>query len=156
MGMGFPDNRLLRADDSYEIPKLEESLSRHLFGFFLVFIGGGLGSMLRHASNQAGAAILGPDFPYGTMFVNVIGSLAIGMIAGGFAMRSGGGQMLPLFLTTGILGGFTTFSTFSLDTALMWERGNLLRAALYVLGTFIPAVACVFLGLAIMRGILRP
>src|SRR5262249_48445467 len=80
--------------------------------------------MLRHASNQAGAAILGPDFPYGTMVVNVIGSLAIGMIAGAFAIRGGGGQMLPLFLTTGIVGGFRTFSAFSLDTALMWERGN--------------------------------
>ena len=83
-------------------------MSRHIIGFLLVFSGGGLGSMLRHASNQAGAAILGPDFPYGTMVVNVIGSLAIGMIAGAFAIRGGGGQMLPLFLTTGIVGGFTT------------------------------------------------
>jgi fluoride exporter len=87
-------------------------VSRHALGFVLVFIRGGLGSMLRHASNQASAAILGPDFPYGTMFVNIVGSLAIGLIAGWFGRHGGGGQMLPLFLTTGILGGFTTFSAF--------------------------------------------
>src|SRR5262245_21894253 len=155
MGMGFPDNRLLRADDSYEIPKLEESLSRHLFGFLIVFIGGGLGSMLRHAANQAGAALLGPDFPYSTMVVNISGSLAMGLIAGWFALRGAGGQTWPLFLTTGILGGFTTFSTFSLDVALLWERGEIARVAIYVLGSFIPAIIAVFLGLAIMRFVLR-
>ena len=123
-------------------------MSRQALGFFLVFIGGGLGSMLRHASNRAAVDLLGPDFPYSTMFVNILGSLVIGFLAGWFAMRGGGGQMLPLFLTTGILGGFTTFSTFALDTALMWERGQILSAAIYVLGSFIPAVVCVFLGLA--------
>ena len=130
-------------------------MSRHAPGFFLVFIGGGFGSMLRHASNQAIAALLGPDFPYSTMFVNVFGSLAMGLIAGWFASRGQGGQLWPLFLTTGILGGFTTFSTFSLDAALLWERGETVRAAIYVLGSFIPAITCVFLGLAIMRGLLR-
>ena len=130
-------------------------MSRHAFGFLLVFIGGGLGSILRHASNQASAALLGPDFPYGTMFVNIAGSLAMGLIAGWFAFHGRGGQMLPLFLTTGILGGFTTFSAFSLDTALLWERGQVVRAALYVLGSFIPAIIAVFVGLALMRGLLR-
>jgi len=87
-------------------------VSRHAFGFLIVFIGGGFGSILRHALNQASVSILGPDFPYSTMFVNIIGSLAMGLIAGWFALRGSGGQMLPLFLTTGILGGFTTFSAF--------------------------------------------
>jgi CrcB protein len=63
--------------------------------------------------------------------------------------------MLPLFLTTGILGGFTTFSAFSLDTALLWERGQAVRAALYALGNVVPAVVAVFLGLAVMRGLFR-
>jgi CrcB protein len=134
---------------------MEGRVSRHAFSFLLVFIGGGLGSIMRHAANQAGAALLGRDFSYSTMFVNITGSLAIGLIAGWFALRGAGGQMLPLFLTTGILGGFTTFSAFSLDTALLWERGQAVRAAVYVLGSLIPAVVAVFLGLALMRTILR-
>jgi CrcB protein len=128
-------------------------VSRHAIGFVLVFIGGGLGSMLRHATNQASAALLGPDFPYGTMFVNIAGSLAMGVIAGWFAFHGGGGQMLPLFLTTGMLGGFTTFSAFSLDAALMWERGQAWEAAAYVLGSFVPAILAVFSGLAIMNAL---
>jgi CrcB protein len=130
-------------------------MSRHVLGFVLVFVGGGMGSMLRHATNQAGYALLGPDFPYSTMFINITGSLAIGLIAGCFALRGTGGQMWPLFLTTGILGGFTTFSTFALDTALMWERGQALRAAIYVFGSFIPAIIGVFSGLAVVRGLPR-
>lgn len=110
--------------------------------------------MLRHALNQASTALLGPDFPYSTIFVNVAGSLAMGLIAGWFALRGGGGQMLPLFLTTGILGGFTTFSAFSLDAALLWERGETGNAAAYVIGSLVPAIVAVFLGLAIMRSLL--
>src|SRR5262245_26891419 len=130
-------------------------MSRHALGFLLVFIGGGIGSVLRHGSNQASAALFGPDFPYSTMFVNIVGSLAIGLIAGWFALRGGGGQMLPLFLTTGILGGFTTFSAFSLDAALLWERGQAARALLYALGSVIPAIAAVFFGLVVMRAWLK-
>jgi CrcB protein len=130
-------------------------MSRHALGFLLVFVGGGLGSILRHAANQLGAALFGPDFPYSTMFVNILGSLTMGFIAGAFALRGSGGQMLLLFLTTGILGGFTTFSTFSLDVALLWERGQVLRVAFYVLGSFIPAVVAVFSGLAAARALLK-
>ena len=70
-------------------------MGRHALGFVLVFVGGGLGSMLRHASNQASTAFLGPDFPYGTMFVNIAGSLVMGLIAGWFALRGTSGQMWP-------------------------------------------------------------
>jgi len=128
-------------------------VSRHAFGFLIVFIGGGFGSILRHALNQASVSILGPDFPYSTMFVNIVGSLAMGLIAGWFALRGSGGQMLPLFLTTGILGGFTTFSAFSLDAALLWERGETGNAVAYVIGSLVPAIIAVFLGLAIMRSL---
>lgn len=107
--------------------------------------------MLRHASNQASAAILGPDFPYGTMFVNIVGSVAIGLIAGWFARHGGGGQMLPLFLTTGILGGFTTFSAFSLDAALLLERGPAINGVIYILGSLVLAIMGVFAGLTISR-----
>lgn len=124
------------------------------YGFLLVFIGGGLGSMLRHAVNQASAAMLGVRFPYGTLFVNVIGSLAIGLAAGWFTFRGDSGQLLRLFLTTGILGGFTTFSAFSLDAAVLWERGQAVSAALYVIGSVTAAIIAVFVGLALMRSLL--
>src|SRR5262245_52693813 len=130
-------------------------MSRHVFAFLVVFIGGGLGSILRHALNQLSSSFLGPDFPYGTLSVNIIGSLAMGLIAGWFALRGGGGQTLLLFLTTGILGGFTTFSAFSLDAALLWERGQAARALLYALGSVIPAIAAVFFGLVVMRAWLK-
>ena len=91
--------------------------------------------MLRHAVSQVSAFLLGVGF-WGTLFVNITGSFAMGVIAGWFAFRrEGGGQSLRLFLTTGILGGFTTFSTFSLDAALFWERGQLWGTAGYVSGS---------------------
>jgi CrcB protein len=126
-------------------------MSHRALAFLIIFLGGGIGSMLRHAVNQASAALIGVTFPYGTLFVNITGSLAMGLIAGWFAFHGRGGQLLPLFLTTGILGGFTTFSAFSLDTALLCERGQIAGAALYVLGSVGVAIGCVFAGLAIMR-----
>src|SRR5256885_14828467 len=113
-------------------------MSRHALGFLLVFVGGGIGSMFRHASNQAGSALFGPDFPYGTIFVNIIGSLAIGLIAGWFALHGSGGQMLSLFLITGIIGGFSTVSAFTLGYALIWEGGQSGRGGLYVLSSRVP------------------
>jgi fluoride exporter len=121
--------------------------------FFVIFIGGGLGSMLRHAVNLAGTALFGVNFPSGTLTVNIVGSIAMGLLAGWFALR-GDGQTLRLFLTTGILGGFTTFSAFSLDTALLWERGERTVAALYAGGSVAAGVIGVFAGLAIMRALL--
>jgi CrcB protein len=90
----------------------------------LVFIGRGIGSALRHGVNVASVRLLGTGFPYGTLTVNIVGSLVMGLLAGYFALR---GEAFPpwrLFLTTGIVGGFTTFSAFSLDTALLYERGE--------------------------------
>jgi len=119
--------------------------------FLIIFLGGGLGSMLRHAVNQASAALLGLNFPWGTVLVNIAGSLAMGLLAGWFAFRGEGGQMLRLFLATGILGGFTTFSAFSLDAALLWERGQTAGAAFYAAGSVVAAISSVFAGIAIMR-----
>ncbi len=129
-------------------------MGHHALIFLLVFLGGGFGSILRHAVNQASAAMFGFNFPYGTLFVNITGSLLMGLIAGWFAFRGEGGQLLRLFLTTGILGGFTTFSAFSLDAALLWERGQTAGAGLYVLGSVATAIIAVFAGLAIMRALL--
>ena len=91
--------------------------------FLFILIGGGIGSLLRHAVNQISAEILEVHFPFGTLIVNVVGSFVMGVIAGLFALR-GHHPALRLFLTTGVIGGFTTFSAFSLDTALLLERGQ--------------------------------
>ena len=88
--------------------------------YLIVFIGAGLGGALRHGVNVASLRVFGTGFPFGTLTVNVVGSLAMGLLAGYFALRLETGQIWRLFLTTGVLGGFTTFSTFSLDTALLY------------------------------------
>jgi fluoride exporter len=119
-------------------------------GYLIVFAGAGIGGVLRHAVNRA-AVTFGWTFPWHTLLVNVSGCLLIGMVAGWFAFRGESGQDLRLFLTTGVLGGFTTFSAFSLDAALLWERGQVLSTALYIGGSIVLSVACVFLGLALMR-----
>jgi fluoride exporter len=121
-----------------------------LFGYITVFFGAGIGGLLRLAANRAGI-LLGLSVPWSTLFVNVSGSLAIGLIAGWFALRSHAGQTLRLFLTTGVLGGYTTFSAFALDTALLWERGQVWGSALYVASSVLLSIAGVFLGLAIIR-----
>ena len=101
-------------------------------GYLIVFLGGGIGAALRHGFNLAFARLLGNAFPYATLFENVSGSVVMGMLVGYFAFKGGITQHWQLFLTTGILGGYTTFSTFSLDVALLYERGELGLAALYV------------------------
>lgn len=119
--------------------------------YVLVFIGAGIGGALRHAVNVAAARWLGYGFPFGTFIVNVLGSLLIGFLAGYFAYRTGLSQHLRLFLTTGVLGGFTTFSAFSLDVALLIERHSYALAAAYVIGSVGFALAGLFLGLAVFR-----
>jgi fluoride exporter len=119
--------------------------------YLIVFLGAGLGGALRHGVNLASARLFGLDFPYGTLIVNVVGSLAMGLIAEYLALRADASQMWRLFLTTGILGGFTTFSAFSLDAALLWERGATGQAALYVAASVALSIAGLFLGLWLVR-----
>ena len=120
-------------------------------GYLIVFCGGGLGAALRHGVNIATARLVGGYFPYATLIENVTGSLAMGILAAYFAFKTGLPQHLRLFLTTGILGGYTTFSTYSLDVALLYERGEPWLAALYALGSAVLAIAGLFLGLALVR-----
>ena len=120
-------------------------------GFLLVFVGGGLGAALRHGVNLLSTRLLGAGFPYATMIENVSGSLVMGVLAGYFAFKGDASQPLRLFLATGVLGGYTTFSAFSLDTALLWERGELALAVLYVLGSVALSIAGLFAGLALVR-----
>jgi len=120
-------------------------------GFLIVFLGGGIGAALRHGVNLTSARLLGTAFPYHTMFENVSGSFVMGVLAGYFAFRGSASQHWQLFFTTGILGGYTTFSAFSLDTALLYERSELGVAALYVLGSVGLSVGGLFGGLALAR-----
>jgi CrcB protein len=120
-------------------------------GFLIVFLGGGLGAALRHGVNLLSARLLGTHFPYATLFENVTGSLVMGLLAGYFAFKSGAPQHLRLFLTTGMLGGYTTFSTFSLDTVLLWERHEFGLAALYVLASVALSILGLALGLMVVR-----
>ena len=128
--------------------------SHRAFAFLLVFLGGGLGSILRHAVNEKGPGLWGVTYPWSTVFVNIVGSLAMGLIAGWFALRGHSGQLPRLFLTTGILGGFTTFSTFSLDASLLLERGDTWTGMAYVVGSVSLGILALFAGLAIMRTLL--
>src|SRR5271155_595163 len=118
-------------------------------GFLIVFLGGGIGAALRHGINLAAFRLVGTGFPYGTLFINVIGSLAMGLIVEYFALKAALPQHWRLFLTTGILGGFTTFSAFSLEAALLYERGEIAGAAIYVVASVVLAIGGVFNGMEI-------
>jgi len=120
-------------------------------GFLIVFVGGGIGAALRHGVNLLCARLLGLTFPWGTLIENVTGSLAMGVVVGYFAFRTGASQHLRLFIATGILGGYTTFSAFSLDTVLLYERGQMWLAALYVLASVAFAVGGLLAGMALVR-----
>ena len=119
--------------------------------YLLVFIGGGLGSSLRHLINFVSTRFLGTAFPYHTFIINITGSTVMGLIAGYLAFRGEASQPWRLFLMTGILGGYTTFSAYSLDAALLYERGELGLAALYVIGSVVLSIAGLFAGLALVR-----
>lgn len=119
--------------------------------YLLVFLGGGVGAALRHGVNRAALATFGPSFPFGTLIVNIVGSLLIGMLAELFLSRGGGSQELRLFLTTGVLGGFTTFSAFSLDAAVMWQRGDYATLCAYVIGSVALSIGALFLGMLAVR-----
>ena len=120
-------------------------------GYLVVFLGAGIGGALRHGVNLGAARLFGFGFPFGTLIVNVAGSLLMGLFAGYFAYRTGIPQHMRLFLTTGILGGFTTFSAFSLDTALLMERHAYGLAAAYVAVSVAASLAALFAGLAIFH-----
>ena len=120
-------------------------------GFLIVFLGGGLGAALRHGVNLVGARLLGMGFNYATMFENVSGSFVMGLLVAYFAFKGDLSQHWRLFLTTGILGGYTTFSAFSLDTILLYERGELGLAALYAVLSVVLSVGGLMAGLALVR-----
>jgi fluoride exporter len=119
--------------------------------YLIVFLGAGVGGALRHLVNVTVVRLVGWVFPIATLTVNVLGSFLVGLLAGYFASRTGLSQHLRLFLTTGVLRGFTTFSAFSLDVALLIERNSHWLAAGYVAGLVTLAIAGMFLGLSVFR-----
>ena len=111
--------------------------------YLIVFLGGGFGAALRHGVNLGFARAFGTAFPYATLFEN--------LLIGWFALKGGVPQHWQLFLTTGVLGGYTTFSAFSLDAAVLYERGAIGPAALYVLLSVALSIAGLFAGMAVVR-----
>lgn len=118
---------------------------------FIVMAGGALGSGLRYLFGRVATAISGPDYPWGTLGVNLIGGLAMGLLAG-MLVRSGGSEPVRLAIGVGVLGGFTTFSAFSLDMVTMIERGAVAGALGYALVSVIGAAVALFVGLQLTRG----
>jgi CrcB protein len=122
-----------------------------MMGYLVVFVGAGVGGMLRHFLNIWIARLAGTHFPMHTFVINITGSIVMGIITALFALKGGATGHLRLFLATGILGGYTTFSTFSLDAVLLWERHDYLLAAYYVGGSVVLSLLGLVAGLWIVR-----
>lgn len=118
-----------------------------------IAIGGGLGAVLRYGTVQAAVRLAGAGAPAGVFAVNLAGSFLMGIFAVWFLHRAGDARFAP-FVMTGVLGGFTTFSAFSLDAVLLWEQGRGGLAALYVIGSVSGGIAALFAGMGIMRAVL--
>ena len=121
---------------------------------FAVGLGGAIGAVCRYLLSSSIGQIMGTQFPWGILLVNIIGGLAMGTIAEMGAQSVQISQEMKTFLTTGILGGFTTFSAFSLDTALLIERGDMMGAALYAMASVVGSIAALFAGLWAVRMVL--
>lgn len=122
--------------------------------FLLVAIGGAIGAALRHLVGILTLKAFGPGFPWGTFTVNVVGSFVMGVIVELIARKFNASLEWRLFLMTGLLGGFTTFSSFSLDTAFLWERGETTFAFVYVMASVVIGIAALFAGLAVARNLI--
>ncbi|WP_020401272.1 fluoride efflux transporter CrcB [Kordiimonas gwangyangensis] len=116
-----------------------------------VAMGGALGAVSRHYVAGQILRMTGPGFPYGTMVVNILGSLLMGLMITAFAVKFEASQELRGFLTVGLLGGFTTFSTYSLETAMLIERGDWTSAALYAFGSMAVGLVALFAGIWLGR-----
>lgn len=117
----------------------------------LVMLGGAIGAGARHLTGRAALALWGPAFPWGTLIVNLAGGLAMGLLAGWLAARASGDEALRYLLGVGVLGGYTTFSAFSLETATMLQRGDYTVALLYILASVAGSILALFAGLQIAR-----
>lgn len=114
-----------------------------------VALGGAIGASARYMTNVAAMRLIGPGFPWGTVAVNVAGSFLMGVMVVVLAHRDG--MRLAPFLMTGVLGGFTTFSAFSLDALTIWERGQTTIATAYVAGSIVLSLAAIVAGMSFTR-----
>lgn len=121
--------------------------------FLIVCLGGGLGAGLRYLSMLLALRWLGPGYPFGTIIVNVSGSLLMGILIAMLGRKFGDVSELRLFLATGFLGGFTTFSAFSLDVAVLWERGATGAMLAYIVASVALSIAAIFVGFWLVRSI---
>ena len=119
----------------------------------LVMLGGSIGAGLRHLANLAALRLFGPGFPWGTMGINIAGSLAMGLFIELLARKFGASNELRLFIATGILGGFTTFSAFSLDFATLTGRGEFASAVFYAIGSVVLSILALFAGIWLGKGL---
>ncbi len=124
---------------------------RLMKSILLVAAGGALGASARHLVSQASLRAFGSGWPHGTVIANVAGALLMGLLAGWLAFKAQGGANLHLFLGVGLLGGFTTFSAYSLEAAMMLERKHYVTAGAYAFGSVLACVTAIFLGLMIAR-----
>ena len=121
---------------------------------FAVALGGAVGASGRYLFGMQMLRLMGPVFPWGTLGVNIIGSLIMGVLAESFALRFNVSAEMRSFLMTGVLGGFTTFSAFSLDAGVMIERNDFALAGLYIAASVVGSIAALFLGLYAVRTVL--
>lgn len=119
--------------------------------WLIVAAGGAVGATLRHAANQLSLLCLGAAFPWGTMIVNISGSVVMGILVGCFSLLWDAPQGVRLFLATGVLGGFTTFSAFSLEAVLLMQRGQISAAILYVLTSVVLSLGGLYAGMTLIR-----
>jgi len=117
----------------------------------LVMIGGAIGAGFRYHLSRVALQFMGPGFPWGTWIANLLGGLLMGMLAGTLAREVDGGEPLRLFLGVGVLGGFTTFSAFSLETYNMLVRGDYMMAVAYAISSATGAIILLFLGVLLTR-----
>lgn len=122
-------------------------------GIFSIAFGGAIGAVLRHLAGLAALRAFGPSFPWGTMAVNILGSFVMGVLVAVFAHVWQPSADMKAFLTVGLLGGFTTFSAFSLDAVMLWERGDVAGAAAYVGGSVVLSVLALMAGLFLIRSV---
>ncbi len=116
-----------------------------------IALGGALGALMRHGVNISALTIMGQEFPYGTLAVNIVGSFIMGIAVIAFANIVQPSETLRLFLMTGVLGAFTTFSTFSLDVVNLLERADYWNAGIYLSASVILSIVALVGGMAFMR-----
>jgi CrcB protein len=122
-----------------------------MYHLILVAVGGAIGASLRHVGNLLALRLFGTAFPWGTMVINIAGSFAMGVFIEFLVRRLGTSNEMRLFVATGVLGGFTTFSAFSLDFAVLWERSASLPALAYLIASVSGAILALFLGMWLVR-----